>query len=275
MEIPVNSPLDALTEVIQAQIRAMVIRAVKQRVHAGMAAMKEEVLQSVKTAVDYLAGGRWITDASCALYGSGAQTSHICMDLDSFFQKFKTAIIQAGQRNNIDARAIAGAIAWEYQENKWRGRFSDYLQATGAYRWLAEKYAWDSGIGWGSVHVDTASEFYPNADLARLDQIRLQAESAVRLIGEIMARQAELYFKESGGIFINDNPPVLALFYNTGDENLLRSARQRRLTHCIPVVHLDVSPNDMGSWVKENLEKLEPYRTPVCYPSRYAARSSF
>ena len=92
--------------------------------------------------------------AQCAAYGHARlfrqrcdlSTSHFDLDLDGMLTRFAGDIISAGTSQNIDARAIAGAIAWEYEENL-HGRYSDYLQYNDSAYELDPDLRFGDGLG--------------------------------------------------------------------------------------------------------------------------------
>jgi len=283
--LPYPSPEDLLRRLVdetQSALRELIIREVKK--HAAAAAVwavrsvGETISERITALTDYIRSGRWITDSRCHTFDGGGGTSHFCIDIDTFLSRFRAAIKKAGADHNLDARAIAGAITWEYRENGFRGRMSDYLQAP-LYRLLSDHVDADhqpgGGIGWGSVHTDAAREVIGETSLAELSRIRLQAASAIDLVAQIMSKRADSYLEKTGGIFIRDNPPAVALFFNTSSAFLERAARKRALNRCTPglTIDLDVSQNPMASWVKQNLADLAEYQTPVSRPSGCYARS--
>ena len=54
-------------------------------------------------------------------------TSHFSKSAREMLDTQRADVLAAGVSRNIDARAIAGAIRWEFEEN-WRGRLSDWFQ---------------------------------------------------------------------------------------------------------------------------------------------------
>lgn len=197
-------------------------------------------------------------------------TSHFRMSLDDLLKKFEQDILTQGNSSNVDARAIAGAIAWEYEEN-WRGRFSDRFQHS---RFGDGKMWFGEGIGWGSVHTKKAREFHPTMSDFQLQCLRLEAASAIKLVAEIMNRAAERYFKISEGVWIRDVPSVLGLLFNTSDSFLKKSAEKRKLDKCEPglVVTLTISQNKMASWIQANLNRFSKFKTNPKSPDEYYAK---
>lgn len=194
-------------------------------------------------------------------------TSHFQMDLVTLLRDFKEHIRNEGLRANIDARAIAGAIAWEYKNNK-TGRYTDHLQFTGTDQ--ANRYSFGSGdlmfgqgLGWGSVHTDAARAHRPHANDWELQCLRMKADTAITLVADIMKANAESYHKLSEGVWIGDQPSVGALFFNTGDGLLIKSAARVKNdpTRDSGTVTLTITQNPMAAWVEEHLSDFEDFRT--------------
>lgn len=89
--------------------------------------------------------------------GCDTSTSHFDLTIEQLLAQFRSNIISASQTYNIDARGIAGAITWEYEENL-RGRISDYFQYN---RFSDSGMLFGEGIGWGSVHTDKPGKCIP------------------------------------------------------------------------------------------------------------------
>lgn len=194
------------------------------------------------------------------------KTSLFKMTADEMLTRVGGLIHRVATEQNVDGRAVAAVVAWEYEEN-WKGRFSDYLQA---------HIGWgDAGIGWGSIHDSAAQGVRPLATESELRCMRLAGRTALQMIGEIMSNTAKLYLKASGGIWINGEPAVLAFFYNTGDGVAARSAAKRRLVVCddTRVVDLPVSENPMAGWVMKNLDRFRAYLTRPAEPMVWHAKA--
>ncbi len=263
-EIPnPNDPFDAVRRWLLRKIQAEVERKVRDTVNDSMRAVESMFADMVEPLVPDV--------GSCDL-----STSPFEITLDEMLTEFSSDILKAGRWHNIDARAIAGVIAWEYEENK-RGRWSDYLQYPLGRAWDIFTQDPDlpgEGIGWGSIHTERARLLHPTATNLGLQCLRLGAASAIEMIGAIMGKASKDYFTLSGGIWIDNAPPILALFFNTGDELLKKSAAKRRLDPCKPgqMVELGASQNGMATWIKDNLgrfAKFSTHPTPpkTCYAS--------
>jgi hypothetical protein len=124
-------------------------------------------------------------------------------------------------------------------------------------------------MGWASIHTAAAQEVLPTASSYELQCARMEAASAISMIGVIMGDCARDYLDLSGGIWIGDQPAVLALFFNTGRNLLTQSAARRRLNACSPgmTVTLDISQNPMARWVSANLSRFAEFRTNPAPPS--------
>ncbi|BAP58175.1 hypothetical protein THII_3878 [Thioploca ingrica] len=199
-------------------------------------------------------------------------TSHFRISLTEMLTQFRNDILQQGQNHNIDSRAIVGAIAWEYEEN-FAGRLSDYLQYMSFSSYRCKGTLFGQGLGWGSIHTDTAQKFRPHSRPFELQCLRLEAVSAIELVAEIMDDVATQYYKLSGGIWIRDSPAVLALFFNTGEKLLSQSAAKHKLNLCKPnqVITLTISQNQMATWVNANLERFAEFKTPPIPPKEHYA----
>ena len=210
---------------------------------------------------------------------SQIQKSHFKLSLGAFLKSFEANIIAAGKLNNIDARAIAGAISWEYEENFWPEISFDGINKGGRMSdWFQAHIDIGDGIGWGSIHTEparkAASELWPKEDGYSKDELiclRLDAESAIQMVGKIMGNNAKEYFKNSGSIWINDNPVVLAYFFNVG--NVIKKAKDRKLkNHEHGPVVLDVLLNDMAKWVNVNLDRFKNFKTTPHTPNNFFLR---
>ncbi|WP_133511273.1 hypothetical protein [Candidatus Thiosymbion oneisti] len=251
-----DDPLDAVRRWILRETQAAVERKVRDTVNDLTWAL-ERRLPDV---------------GSCNL-----STSLLEITLDEMFIEFSSDILEAGHQHNIDARAIAGAIAWEYEENM-EGLWSDYLQyhlGRGLDIFTKDPdLPLGEGIGWGSIHTERARLLHPTATNLELQCLRLDAASAIEMIGAIMGQASQDYFTLSGGIWIGNAPPILALFFHTGDDLLKESAAKRRLDPCKPgqTVELDASQDTMATWVKSNLDRFIQFSTrpeppTTCYAS--------
>jgi len=153
--------------------------------------------------------------------------SHFDITAASMLEKYHCLVISEAKRFNIDGRAIAGAITWEYEQNLV-GRLSDYDQLCNSF--LGENLTGSpkllggigKGVGWGSIHTKILEELYFQGDL---DSIRMNAISAISAVAHIMAYYANLFYEASSGIWINDNPFVLAYFFNTGKKQINKVAQ--------------------------------------------------
>lgn len=186
-------------------------------------------------------------------------TSIFAMSLEEMLRDFQQTIIIEGTQKNIDARAIAGAISWEYEENK-KGLWTDRIQYS-----LVQNFGVmpGNGIGWGSAHNEVARERWPNASLAELARLRVEAESAINLVAWEMERQAIRYRVLSSGVWINDCPSLLALFYHAGSGLVSRSGARvsAALKAGETVIRLNIAEDEMASWVHANLNRFQAYRT--------------
>lgn len=203
-------------------------------------------------------------ETSCS--DSNIQNSLFRLTAREMLNIFRTHVIRAGKKHNIDARAIAGAIAWEYEENL-KGRISDKFQVhLGGGR----------GIGWGSIHHKPAKDIRPNLSEQELVCARLDAEQTISMVAEIMAQNAQRYFELTNGIWINDNPVLLAYFFNTGmTETVVKKAKSRRLNVSDEnlVVPLTVTVNPMAKWIYSNIGRFEDFKTVPDEPKTWFARA--
>ncbi|AKT37912.1 hypothetical protein [Chondromyces crocatus] len=207
--------------------------------------------QSVQRFTDQVSG----RSRSCDL-----STSPMTTSLSEMLERFKEHIKKTCLERNIDARAVAGAIAWEYEENKL-GRHSDWVQYH-AHRLVGASVG--NGIGWGSIHDDVAAQMDPMASPTRLQCMRLEAQSAIEMVARLMSEQATNYFELTDGIWIRDTPAVLALFFNSSPDTLTRSAATRKPQAAASTdgtITLSVAENPMGRWVQRHLSRFEDFRT--------------
>lgn len=78
-----------------------------------------------------------------------------------------------------------------------------------------------------------------------------------------MDKSAEKYYSYSAGIWIRNSPAVLALFFNTGDNLMERSAKKRKLNPCCvdKKVELTISQNQMATWIDKNINQFSMFKT--------------
>jgi len=190
-------------------------------------------------------------------------TSHFTLSATEMLKQFGGTVTHEARGRNLDGRAIAGAIAWEYEQN-WTGRVSDYLQAPkGGTK--------NGGVGWGSIHTPEVRKMRPQAGERELLCMRMEAEPAIRLVAEFMDNMAKLYFEESDGVWIRDCPPALAFFFNTGEGATRRSAESRKTgpDRAKGLISLDVSPNEMASWIQVHLNRFGQFKTSPVPPKEF------
>ena len=196
-----------------------------------------------------------------AMFECDLSTSHFNLSAKKMLTQFKAELILQAKRNNLDGRAIAGAIAWEYEQNP-RGRLSDYAQAPAKSLFVSSS---SDGLGWGSMHGKEAANLRPRLDDTQLMCARMEAKPAVAMIAEFMSKMADLYATESDGIHVRDNPVILAGFYQAGESNhfVSNSAKKRRTDpdRANGVITLNLSSIPMAKWVHTNLPRFKAYKT--------------
>ena len=168
-------------------------------------------------------------------------------------------VVATEQAYSIDRRAIAGAIAWEALLNPKDSFTQELRTATGTARF--------SGVG--KVHykksVLPTTPVSPPGVTAAIEieqrgilpvqteeqrrQILATTAGALRYIGAIMRECSNIAARR--GYYLNCDPPSLTTFYNSWDiHEVERLFSERRVP--APLV-----PNEMGTWVIENMAFIE------------------
>jgi hypothetical protein len=168
-------------------------------------------------------------------------------------------ILATEKAYSIDRRAIAGAIAWEALRNPKDSLTQELRTATGTARFS----------GPGKVHykesVAPTTSLTPPGITAAIEieqrgklpvqteeqrrQILATTAGALRYIGAIMRECSDI--ASQSGYYLDCDPPSLTTFYNSWDiHEVVRLFSQRRAP--APLV-----PNEMGTWVTENMTFLE------------------
>ena len=199
-----------------------------------------------------------------AMFECDLSTSHFSISAREMLKQFKAELIKQAKKHNIDGRAVAGAIAWEYEENP-RGRLSDYGQAPAKSVGVSSN---SDGLGWGSMHGKEAKSLRPHLDDTQLMCARMEAAPALELIARFMDKMAGIFESESQGVYIRDQPAILAGFYQAGEPLTRRSAEKRKEDpgRESGVVTLDMRQIKMAVWVHNNLARFEPYKTTPTLP---------
>ncbi|MEZ6130474.1 MAG: hypothetical protein R3C59_17450 [Planctomycetaceae bacterium] len=203
-------------------------------------------------------------------------TSHFKMNARTMLDSFKTTIGEEAKKNDIDGSAIAAAIAWEYEQNL-KGRLSDHFQVYTSWQNNGTDQDHGAGMGWGSMHGAEAKKLRPRSGDVSLMCQRMEAKPAIALVAEFMNNMAELYFETSNGIWVRNEPAILALFFNTGRGLVERSAANRANDpmRSTGVVTLDVGQNSMAKWVYEKASRFLAHKThPKQPPNSIRAQAS-
>jgi peptidoglycan hydrolase-like protein with peptidoglycan-binding domain len=169
----------------------------------------------------------------------------------------------AADYHNIDGRAIAGAIRWEYEVN-WDSRrldFAayDFVQSTGELPQIAGRGL--NGNGWGKMHYNTAIDVLKESgeevpDDRTLAKILALPTSSIDLIARFMDQAAKAYSEE--GFNIRYDPAVLATLYRIGEDD---KSFEQRAGEIEKNDEPEPEKGEMGKWVSENLTSLEEYKT--------------
>lgn len=169
-------------------------------------------------------------------------------------------LLKAADHYGIDGRAIAGVIRWEYEQNYPSRRLDLY-----SYGLAKNDKSFLSGTGWGKMHFDTAENIlkeegkYPSK--SELADILALAPSAIDMIAKEMQRAVKAYEPYTD---IHDDPAILATIYNIGLENVTPNSNPKVQSGKIDVndfPFLEDKVEEMGLWVSNNLDELEPYKT--------------
>ena len=264
--VDVPNPSDLRAQVryyLETYARAQLRYAARKVVNGVTYAVSE----TIDVALDYTLPGReQLCDMSTSLFQ---------MTVEEMLAEHEEHIKTQGVLYNIDGRAIAGAIAWEYEQNALRGRLSDYAQYwPNPFVESGATVLFGQGLGWGSIHVDSIKPLIPEVSEAELACMRLQASSAITLVAIFMDAMATRSFEGSEGIWVRDQPAILALFFRVGDDNgvVSRWAAQRRQDECKvdpEPVALDISQDEMAAWVDEHLDRFAPFHSQPVPPQGY------
>jgi uncharacterized protein with LGFP repeats/surface antigen len=178
------------------------------------------------------------------------------LSLEDMFNKYRDFIISAAQYYEIDGRAIAGAIQWEYDVN-YPSRKRDLY----AYVKVALTGSWApfKGTGWGKVHQTTANKIFEEKGLSmnnqQLAMFLAAAPTAIDLIAQEMRRAAKAY-DLYGGVDISYKPGILAHLYNSGEDKMSYKERAN------PNPQLDTNHRDVNDWPNFNISVTIPMYLP-------------
>jgi hypothetical protein len=170
-----------------------------------------------------------------------------------------SGIVATEQGYSIDRRAIAGAIAWEALQNPKDSLTQELRTATGTARFS----------GPGKVHykesVSPTTSLTPPGTTAAIEieqrgklpvrteeqrrQILATTAGALRYTGAIMREFSDVAARS--GYYLDCDPPSLTTFFNAWDIAEAEALFSRRRAP-MPIV-----PNEMGTWVTENMTFLE------------------
>lgn len=176
------------------------------------------------------------------------------------------AVRSTASKFKIDGRAIVGVIWWELKHNYYRGTLTDGIQGLVA----SFGYQLGNGIGWGSMHFDTAaslSSTYPDdvvigvctASTQLIAACLAEAELAIHLIGAEMGRAADVY-SVTAGVNIRSRPEILAVLYHTGNVETKAADLAKRIQEAISKGETPPQPqvgeDKMGTFVRDKLGEL-------------------
>jgi len=193
-----------------------------------------------------------------AMFECDLSTSHFNITAQSMLTQFKAELIRQAKLHKVDGRAIAGAIAWEYEQNP-RGRLSDWLQAPAKSLWVSSS---SDGVGWGSMHGAEAQSLRPDLDDTELMCARMEARPALALIAEFMSQMAQLLYDGTNGVWIRDQPAALAGYYQAGRPLVQKTIQKQKDNPAASgPVQLNMASIPMARWVQTNLPRFQGYRT--------------
>ena len=187
-------------------------------------------------------------------------------DARSALFRRQSAIRAAAELYNVDGRAVAGVIWWEYERNP-RGWISDFFQ----YPWvrMLGGHGSRAGIGWGSMHLHVAKSLATDQNEADLALCLTEMTCAIHLIAAYLNRAAVAY-EEHASVVIRNRPEILAALYNLGgsgpkgedeftpDAKRLGARRAAAMTAGRAAPEPSVGSSPLGKWVDENLGDRSP-----------------
>jgi len=234
----------------------------------NMRAYTVDTIRSAKTSIvdtlETINASKYSVVTGCSI--DQIKHSHFVLSISEFLARFQSDIISSGRSEGIDATAIAAVITWEFEKNL-KGRLSDYFQTIAPGD--------TSGVGWGSMHTQEALKLSSDKSLREISCIRMDAKSVIPLVAKFIKNCVDEYYKESG-IYIGNDPVVMAFFYNTGISKARESARKRKnevpdIPNSSQVIHLNVTVNPMAKWVKNNLNQFTKFYTTPSVPNNVKA----
>jgi hypothetical protein len=155
----------------------------------------------------------------------------------------KNQLLAMGQKYNIDPRAIAAAITWEFSQN-FGGYTSDLFTPANL----------QNGYGWGQIHDTTLTqEMIQSLSKEQSIQLRGSLDSAIELIAARMDQQSRTY-QNISGINLRDNIVALTWIYNASATSIIDSASRQGATIANGGAAQVQIINDMAYWVSHNTQ---------------------
>lgn len=178
-------------------------------------------------------------------------------NIKSSLNAYTSQIKEVADEFNIDGRAIASIITWEFEQSQMGipTNFSKIIDAI--------------------THMDKTSVIDKNGKeeiiAKNLFPRNVQMVEAIATIAESLKAMADIYYEKSRGIYMHHDPILLSFSFYSGMESLLECARRNQIN---PREHLIqcstkgmyVSGNEVAQWVKKNLPDFRNFRTHVKIP---------
>ena len=170
-----------------------------------------------------------------------------------------SGIVATEQTYSIDRRAIAGAIAWEALRNPKDSLELELRTATGTARFSGPgkvhyKFSFFPTTSLTPPGITAAIEIeqrgkLPVQTVEQRRQIVATTPGALRYIGALMREFSDI--AAQSGYYLDCDPPSLTTFFNSWDIHRVESHFSEKR---VPAA---IVPNEMGTWVKENMTFIE------------------
>ena len=188
--------------------------------------------------------------------------SEFSLPLPVFLHRNQRAIRDEAKANEIDGRIVAGIIAGKCIEySKGIANERARLFFPGQEVDLINPYRYSSSLD--------HSLLSGNRDVDTVPFVRSDTDSLIPLVARQAKSMIDVYFYNSGGIHVGDNPPLIALFVDWGVAETKRIANRRKLVMKQGPVRMGhhISRNPTSNWIRTNLDMFHAFQTDAVSPT--------
>ncbi len=187
---------------------------------------------------------------------SESDTQNELKNIRDTLNAYVSQIKETANKFNIDGRAIAAIIAYEYECTNT----SNYSGFSGLDMFKNDSSEKSDSSG----PCNSRMTQYPIC-------VKLKIQDFIPIIGERLNSIADQYFKFSKGIYIKHDPILLSFFFYAGNDKVVKYAKRNQIN---PREHLMqcsskaiyVSMSEKAIWMKKELSSFEKFRTVVSVP---------